>query len=179
MSASDLTKKSIVQSTKSLVCDKNFEKISVIEIANKCGINRNTFYYYFKDKYEVLEWIFHDEIEPVLESYFQNKNITKSIMVLCNLMKKEKLFYTKALEITNHNSLRQLLVNYYIKYLINVGVEHYTRLNINDENQEIIARFYSHGIVGLISDWSRCGMKKDADTVTTMVMLSFKEQFYI
>lgn len=178
MATSDITKQSIVSNTKKLVSEKGFEKLSVIEITKACGINRNTFYYHFKDKYEVIEYIFNEELKPELDKYTTGRRLPESVTALCNIMKKEKAFYTNALNYSSQNSLQQLLINYYVDYLLKVGKERYARIGIEGDDQTIIARFYSHGIVGLICDWSRNNMKKDADTVTRMVMLSVKEQVY-
>ena len=49
------TKKAIVASFLKLVAKKPFDKITVRDIVDDCGINRNTFYYYFQDIYAVLE----------------------------------------------------------------------------------------------------------------------------
>ena len=39
-----------------LVEQKSVKKITVRDIVEACGITRNTFYYYFHDIYEVLEY---------------------------------------------------------------------------------------------------------------------------
>ena len=49
------TKKAIVESFLHLVGKKPIDKITVRDIVDDCGINRNTFYYYFQDIYVVLE----------------------------------------------------------------------------------------------------------------------------
>ena len=49
------TKKAIVESFLRLVGKKPIEKITVRDVVDECGINRNTFYYYFQDIYAVLE----------------------------------------------------------------------------------------------------------------------------
>ncbi len=49
------TKKAIVESFLHLVGKKPIDKITVRDIVDDCGINRNTFYYYFQDIYAVLE----------------------------------------------------------------------------------------------------------------------------
>lgn len=51
------TKKAIVSSFLQLIGKKPFDKITVRDIVDDCGINRNTFYYYFQDIYAVLEEI--------------------------------------------------------------------------------------------------------------------------
>ena len=49
------TKKAIIESFLHLAAKKPPDKITVRDIVDDCGINRNTFYYYFQDIYAVLE----------------------------------------------------------------------------------------------------------------------------
>ena len=49
------TKKAIVESFLRLAGKKPLDKITVRDVVDDCGINRNTFYYYFQDIYAVLE----------------------------------------------------------------------------------------------------------------------------
>ena len=49
------TKKAIMETFVHLVEKKPLEKITVRNLVDECGINRNTFYYYFQDIYAVLE----------------------------------------------------------------------------------------------------------------------------
>lgn len=58
MADSNITKKAIAQSLKKIMKDKPFEKISVAEICEDCGLTRKSFYYHFKDKYDLVSWIF-------------------------------------------------------------------------------------------------------------------------
>ena len=55
MAESLITKKAIADSLKELTREKTFDKISVKDISEKCGINRQTFYYHFIDKFDLLE----------------------------------------------------------------------------------------------------------------------------
>ena len=43
---------------KKLMKEKPFAKISVIDICEGCGMNRKSFYYHFKDKYDLVNWNF-------------------------------------------------------------------------------------------------------------------------
>ena len=52
MSTSEFTKYMIDKGVKQLLETKDFEQISVGDIARQCKISRNTFYYHFKDKKE-------------------------------------------------------------------------------------------------------------------------------
>ena len=53
---SDLTKRALEQSLKNLLLQKPLHKITISDIADDCGINRMTFYYHFKDIYDLVEW---------------------------------------------------------------------------------------------------------------------------
>lgn len=64
MSTSDFTKERIAQGVKTLLQTMEFEQISVGLIARHCHISRNTFYYHFKDKYDIISWIFYREVAP-------------------------------------------------------------------------------------------------------------------
>lgn len=64
-----LTKKAIIQSFMHLASKKPLEKITVRDVVDHCGINRNTFYYHFQDIYAVLEEICRsgtDKMDPSL-----------------------------------------------------------------------------------------------------------------
>lgn len=66
MSTVEFTKYMVAKGTKELLQTRDFEEISVGEIARHCHISRNTFYYHFKDKYDVINWIFYSEITPII-----------------------------------------------------------------------------------------------------------------
>ena len=53
------TKRAIVESFLHVAAKKPLDKITVRDIVDDCGVNRNTFYYYFQDVYAVLEEICH------------------------------------------------------------------------------------------------------------------------
>ena len=66
MANSTVTKRALAKALKELMAEKPFSRISVSEIAEKCSINRKSFYYHFKDKYDLIDWIFESEfIEKV------------------------------------------------------------------------------------------------------------------
>ena len=58
MSDSNITKNALAASMKKMMRRRPFEKISVSDICMDCGINRKSFYYHFRDKYDLVNWIF-------------------------------------------------------------------------------------------------------------------------
>ena len=50
MSDSNITKRSLASALKELMEEMPFAKITVADICEKCGMNRKSFYYHFRDK---------------------------------------------------------------------------------------------------------------------------------
>ena len=53
---SGFTKEIIAKTFTELLDEKPMSKITVKDIVERCGVNRNTFYYHFKDIYDLVEW---------------------------------------------------------------------------------------------------------------------------
>ena len=53
---SQMTKRALVASLKDLLAEKPLDKITVTDLTEHCGVNRMTFYYHFKDIYDLVEW---------------------------------------------------------------------------------------------------------------------------
>ena len=62
MSSSAITKSALCDSLKKLCEQKPFDKISISDITGECGLNRQSFYYHFQDKYELLSYIYLHEL---------------------------------------------------------------------------------------------------------------------
>ena len=66
MADSNITKRALAEALKELMEEKSFSKISVADICGKCNMNRKSFYYHFKDKYDLVNWIFDTEFISVM-----------------------------------------------------------------------------------------------------------------
>lgn len=64
---SDITKRAISASLKRLLLTKSLNKITIQDIADDCGINRQTFYYHFADIYDLAEWTCIEDTDKVLK----------------------------------------------------------------------------------------------------------------
>ena len=64
---SQVTKRALEQSLKNLLLKKPLTKITVGDITDDCGINRMTFYYHFKDIYDLVEWSCLEDAKRALD----------------------------------------------------------------------------------------------------------------
>ncbi|MDO5153260.1 MAG: TetR/AcrR family transcriptional regulator C-terminal domain-containing protein [Eubacteriales bacterium] len=100
---SSITKKALAGALKELMEAESFSKISISDICEKCDMNRKSFYYHFKDKYDLVNWIFDTEFITVMnkEGYTIGWD---SLELLSDYFYKNRIFYRKALDVTGQNS---------------------------------------------------------------------------
>ena len=66
MADSNITKHALATALKELMEENPFNKISVANICEKCCMNRKSFYYHFKDKYDLVNWIYDMEFITIV-----------------------------------------------------------------------------------------------------------------
>lgn len=64
---SQITKRALASALKELLEHKPLNKITIADITEQCGVNRQTFYYHFQDIYALLEWIYTTDAQRLLE----------------------------------------------------------------------------------------------------------------
>lgn len=133
MADSNITKKALADSLKNLMERTDFSKINVADICNGCGMNRKSFYYHFKDKDDLVNWIFDVEFFAVM-SIDRTNDSWELLEVLCNYFYENRRFYCSALQISGQNSfsehfveLMQPIIEARIKSMIGIdnGVRFY------------------------------------------------------
>ncbi|MFQ8833035.1 MAG: TetR family transcriptional regulator [Ruthenibacterium lactatiformans] len=100
MPDSNITKHAIAAALKELCREKSFDKISIADITSTCGLNRQTFYYHFEDKYELLNWIYYTEGFARLVDGITLENWDSHIAVLFETMRADKKFYENTVRCT-------------------------------------------------------------------------------
>lgn len=144
---------------KELMKRNSFEKITVKMITDEAGVLRPTFYNYFQDKYELLEGIFCEDIEKQMRELIQDNMEEEAVKILFFRMEKERSFYRKAFEITGQNSFEEILktrlYELFLEYLTKNPLKKQPGVRI--WKKEIIARYYSVSMTGIIREWLQTG----------------------
>lgn len=164
------TQVNIANALKELMQSKSFEKISISDITNACSIHRQTFYYHFDDKYDLLNWIvFHELVNPLIDN-FNLDNMYQRIEDLFTTMVKHKSFYQKAFRVG---------VSEMSRYIGKLAVEQISGMVASIENDNgvitdelshnTMSEFLGYGIVGVIFNWAQDGMKDSPKVMTERI----------
>ena len=107
MPDSTITKKALAQALKELMREMSIEKINVAFICQRCGMKRQSFYYHFRDKYHLINWIFDSEIGAVLRDSpdAAQEDPWDKFRQLCDYFYANRVFYRSALQVKGQDSL--------------------------------------------------------------------------
>lgn len=152
MPDANITKSALASSMKRLMREKPFSKISVIDICEGCGMNRKSFYYHFKDKYDLVNWIFYNEfIGMVSTSVFESG--WDLLAAVGELFYRDQGFYRSALKVEGQNSFRDYfhesmtpIISFFIKDVCET-----------EEDEEIIVTFFCDAYLSAIVRWLESG----------------------
>ena len=145
MPKSTRTKCLIAKGVKKLLETVSFGGISVGEICKQCQISRNTFYYHFKDKFDVIHWIFYTEITPILEESFSINHWEEGLLALCHYMQENRKFYVNILRFHGQNSFIECLMEFYENLAKKMLVESNPSRKFSQQELKWISRFYAYG----------------------------------
>lgn len=148
MADSNITKKALAGIMKDLMGRMPFSKISVSDICEACGMNRKSFYYHFKDKYDLINWIFYTEFfEAACSKPFENGwDFMQSI---CEYFYENHTFYRKAFEITGQNSFR----DYFQEMLGPILVQYSAEMFHSENPPEFFITFISDAFIISMIRW--------------------------
>ena len=155
---SKFTKKAIKFSFLELLKTKSLDKVTVKDIVESCEINRNTFYYYYTDIYDLLEDVFQEETEKVMGEEASCPTFYEEYLRCAELI----LGYKEAIIHIYQSRSKDVLENYIetiTRYLVRQFVEKAAQgYTMTEENLNYICDFYSYSIIGTTLNWIKEGM---------------------
>ena len=97
MSRTNKTKELLAQSLTELMVTTPLEKISVNDIVEHAGVGRNTFYYHFEDKFDLVNWYFQSGATQFLVTRGHYASWSTLLTDLEEYLLQNKTFYVNAL----------------------------------------------------------------------------------
>lgn len=161
----EITKKWIADTMKKLMARKSIDKIRVTEICREAEIERPTFYYHFKDKYDLVAWIFfRSAIDTDIVS-------VESAAAHMNQMRNDFLFYKRAFEDTSQNALWQYIHEYFVERYSDQA-KSILGTDTLDTQTIFSIRLYCFGTVGMTREWLLNDNITPAETIVGMMFAS-------
>ena len=119
LTKSDKTKYRLAKSMKECMQSSSVENITVKQIAENCGLTRQTFYRNFLDKYDLINWYFDRILLESFRHMGEGKTVYEGLVNKFHYIEEEKLFFKAAFRTDEQNCLKdhdfQLILRFYAK----------------------------------------------------------------
>lgn len=171
MADSNITKRALAQSLKELMLQQPLAKISVGDICARCNMNRKSFYYHFKDKYDLVNWIYYTEFLDTLQKRpAQGWDVAQR---LCEYFAENLKFYQNALSVQGQNSFYE-----YFGQMLSAVISHSLDPHFKDmEYYDFYVNFYTDAYRAVIIHWLVDGAQIPPATFAQLIQKA-SEGFY-
>jgi len=158
---SQVTKRALEQSLKNILLKKPLTKITVGDIAEDCGINRMTFYYHFKDIYDLVEWSCLEDAKRALDEKKTYETWQQGLLQIFEAVQENKPFILNVYRCVHREQVEKYLQPLVDQLLLGVINEESDGIAVRDEDKRFIAQIYSYIFIGLMLDWIKDDMRED------------------
>lgn len=153
------TKEALASALRQMMAVKPVDKVTVKDIVEVCGVNRQTFYYHFDDVDELLEWIFEQDSDLVFPREVVRERWLDDMMNYLDWLISNSDFTMNV-----YHSSSRLYMMRYLKERMKDCIRQYVELasegmSIDRQDFEFIVEFYATCVSGFLSQWMDQGMQ--------------------
>jgi len=151
MADSNITKQALAVSLRELMEEVPFEKINVAQICQRCGMNRKSFYYHFRDKYDLVNWIFDTDFISLASSAASPSYQAQwdFIETSCRYFYENRRFYRKVFQIAGQNSFSE----HFSEYISPILKSRLTFLLGSEQADEFSVDFFNDAVLCAMKRW--------------------------
>ena len=148
-------KYALAQSLKKLLSTRKLDKITVKDIAEDCGVNRQTFYYYFRDIYDLLEWNFCDATERLIRSGLDHGDWRSGVKAVTEYLQENRTLVWNAYHSISHDSVSEFLKRTLRPHILSAVREEAKGLDWEpcQENVDFVADIFTLTAAGIVMEW--------------------------
>ena len=164
------TKESLAAALKQMMNVKPIGKITVKDLVEICGVNRQTFYYHFDDVYDLLEWVFEEDANRVLPQKVVFEHWREDVLMFMQYLRENATF---TLNVYNSNS--RLYMLRYLEEKMAACIRSFAVIvsegrNIDRQDFEFVVQFYAKCAIGFIASWMDSGMQLPPEITTERIL---------
>ena len=160
------TKRMFADEVEDMMRDMPLSKVRVGDLCARCGVERRVFYYHFKDKYDLVAWMFEQDQQkaaelavPYSEQFYAEAQ---------RQLWKRRDFYQRAFEEDSQNSIYRYVLQFSIA-ANEAAMKRYLGATKLSRAHAFEARHFAHGNVGCVVDWLRGAFEATPDQLAASI----------
>lgn len=156
-----LTKRAIKESFVNLLNERPLNKISVRDITDKCGINRNSFYYHYQDIPALMEEILTEQIDDIIEKYSGTDSLDEFFDVSFGFVLENKRALYHMYCSSNREYFEQMLMKTCEYIVTNYMGRLFKEAEMSEADRDINGKVHHSQLFWGFIGWMMDGMKDD------------------
>lgn len=148
-----------------LLSKKEIEDISVKELCSTAHVSRQTFYKFFKDKYDLAFWVYKREADHVCDAYVHDHEYHNMLAGILKIYKDNLDYYQRLLRTID---VQNSFFYQYITYSVELSLEMIGRSNMDTFKKRAL-RMFSSGVAIEIRNWVLTGAAEDCDSLAYLI----------
>jgi len=153
------TQQAITKAFLELLNEEPFDKITVIEIARRCGINRNTFYYHYDDVYALVDEMFRAETQKIIDEHKEFSTWQEGFLEATAFARENKTAIYHIYDSINRESLETYLYDVTYNNMLSFIEKQAKGLSVSEDDIRDLTIFYTAALEGLVLEWLHDGMR--------------------
>ena len=149
---SQTTKRALEASLKKLLLEKPLNKIT---------INRMTFYYHFKDIYDLVDWILMEDAAKTMEGRQSFDTWTEAFLDILHQIRDNKALVLNVYRSVGREQVEQYLYKLLDSMLKEFADRECRDITVQDDDKQFVVDFYKYALVGVVLEWIRRDMKTE------------------
>ena len=157
----NFTEKAIRAAFMQLLNDRPLSKITVKDISDSCGINRNSFYYHYQDIPSLIQQILSDEIDRIFSEYSSVDSLAECMSAAIGFAAENKRAIYHIYNSVNRDMFEQYLwrvCEYTVKAYVGTA---FAELRLDEAEREALIQYHIYETFGITSGWLHDGMRED------------------
>ena len=161
MANMSITKRVIREAFVELLNERALSKITVKDITDRCGINRNTFYYHYQDVPALVEEICSIQVDRIVQDYPTLNSLDDCIQAALKTVLENKRVISHLYYSDNRSTYVSALWRICEQAVRTYVDTAFSEDELSGRDREIIIRYHKCECFGLIIDWISNGMRED------------------
>ena len=124
-----------------------------------------TFYYHFKDIYDLVEWSCLEDARQALENNKTQDTWQQGFLQIFEAVRDNKPFIMNVYRCVHREQVEKYLEPLVDQLICGVMDDEGAGLLVRDEDKKFIARVYSYIFIGLMMDWISSDMREDPQNI--------------
>lgn len=154
----NFTKKAIRNSFVKLLNEKPLNQITIRDIVDDCGVNRNTFYYYFQDLPQLVESIVEEDAQRIIREYPTVESIEDCLNAIISFALENR----KAVMHIYHAINRDIYEQYQWRVCEHTMTAYVDRIlagrSVTEQDRSLVIEYLKCVSFGLLMGWLESGM---------------------